>query len=337
MRFCQIDGTPLVDDAPAFDPYATMVAPSTASMASTPVDDYPVTAIEPVGVEESEATTQIATFPVHESAIAEPEDVLDIPASDPLKTIYVSDSEMREALAAGQLSEEPLMEIPPVAEIMPEPPTFIASEMTSPPSPFAAEPPSVEPSIPSPFDSPNPVVEVAPIETPQYSSPEPTFEPPPFKEPDPVFIPAVSSPFEQSSTPAEWTPPPAPDASWQNQEIGANTPFQPPPAGAAGPSSILAIVSLALAIIGMLSAILTLVVSIVPLTIIICGILPFLLGIAAAITGFLARSRATSMPDKYSGRGIAMAGLVLGVLDIIAPFVIAGLWLLLWGGLSLFR
>lgn len=301
MRFCQIDGTSLVDDAPAFDPYATMVAPLKAS---TPVADEPVTAIEPIEVEESEAATQIAMFPVHDSAIAEPEDVLDIPASDPLKTMYVSDSEMREALGAGQLSEEPLMEIQPVAGIMPEPPTFIAPEMAPPPSPFAAEPPVAERSIPSPFDSPNPVVEVAPIETPQYSSPEPTFEQSPFKEPDPVLTPAIRSPFEQSSTPAEWTPPPAPDASWQNQEIGSNTPFQPPPVGTGTQSKGLAIGSLVLGILSCLCCV------------------SIITGPIAIVLGFIAKKKAAEDQTNYGGDGLALGGMITGGVGTLIGIVV---------------
>ena len=54
-----------------------------------------------------------------------------------------------------------------------------------------------------------------------------------------------------------------------------------------------------------------------------CGILPFLLGLGAAITGFLARSRASSSPDQYGGKGMATIGIVLGVLDVLAPFGVA--------------
>ena len=70
MRFCQVDGTPLVDDAPAFDPYATMMArPEDLSSMKKAAD-------EPVVSQPEEAPP-----------IAEPEDVLDLPEADPLKTM----------------------------------------------------------------------------------------------------------------------------------------------------------------------------------------------------------------------------------------------------------
>ena len=95
------------------------------------------------------------------------------------------------------------------------------------------------------------------------------------------------------------------------------------------PSSILAIVSLVLGVLGLLSVIPTLI-------FVFCGILPFFLGIGAAITGFLARSRASSSPDQYGGKGMATIGIVLGVLDVLAPFAVVALTFLIWGGLAAF-
>ena len=43
MRFCQTDGTPLVDDAPALDPYKTMVA-KPGEIAAAMAADEPVPA-----------------------------------------------------------------------------------------------------------------------------------------------------------------------------------------------------------------------------------------------------------------------------------------------------
>ncbi len=304
MRFCQVDGTPLVEDAPAFDPYATMVAPSIGSNAFASDDSA-----------DSEAATQIASFPVHEAPIAEPEDVLDIPAADPLKTMYVPDSEMRDALGAQHLSEEPIMEIPPIAT--PEPPAFLAPEITPPPSPFAAES-----SIPSPFDSPNPVVDVPPIETPSYSSPEPfstaepTYEPAEYKEPEPVFTSPVSSPFEQSATPAEWTPPPAPDAGWQNQAIGSNTPFQPPPGGAGTQSKGLAIGSLVCGILSCLCCV------------------SIITGPIAIVLGFIAKKKIAEDPASYTGDGLAMGGMITGGVGTVIGLA-AIIIQVFFGGLSM--
>lgn len=339
MRFCQVDGTPLVDDAPAFDPYATIVAPagvSTPVEPETPASFEPeapaepaVMSIEPIETVESEAATQIADYPQTAAPIAEPDDVLDLPSEpDPLKTMYVSEDEMRAALGSVDAADDQIMEIP---EAAPEPPAFIAPEIATPPSPFAAETPSEpvfaasEPAIPSPFGDQAPVAEG--VQTPQFTAPEP----PPFKDPEPVFMPEAAEP-PASSPPAEWTPPPAPDASWQNQEIGSNTPFQQPPVGAASPSSVLAIISLVLGVIGFLSAIGIL----IPLLGVLCALVTLGLGLAAIITGFLARSRVNRSPDQYGGKGLATVGIILGVLDLIAPFVIYGVVFLLMGGMAAF-
>jgi len=282
MRFCQADGTPLVDEAP-IDPYKTMVA--------RPEDIK--AAIPPEGTD----------------------DVLDLPSpSDPAKTMFASEDEIRAEMAAR---DDQVIDIPPLIES--EPSKF--SEPTAPPSPFStpdAGGPSGSP-IPSPFDKPKPA----------------TFEPPPpppFAEPEPVREEPAFNPFDQKppSAPiaqAEWTPPPVPDAGWQDQAIGQNTPFQPPAPGVGSPSSTLAIISLALGGIGLITVVPTII-------FLVCGILPFFFGLGAIITGFLARSRAKSQPAAYSGGGMAMVGLVLGVLDVLAPFGILALTILLWGGLT---
>lgn len=351
MKFCQTDGTVLVDDAPAFDPYATIIAPMNTAVP----DEIPVEATPDPVVDEAAGS----------AAIAPPEEVLDLPDVDPLKTMHVSEDEMRTALGDLEAPAEPdIIDLPPIEEApveasetteeaeaetvmapelpnfsVPDPPAPSFGDLTPPPSPFSPPPSPFE----EPMRAPAAFEEASPA-PPDFAEPLPA--PPVFEEPaaasfnelETMMEPARPSPFDTPSAPAadaDWTPPPAPDAGWQNQQIGANTPFQPPPAGASGPSSILAFVSLGLGIVGVLGAILTLVISIFPFAIVICGIFPFLFGLGAAITGFLARSRAKSMPDKYAGGGIAMAGLVLGVLDIIAPFVIVGLWLLFFGGVAL--
>ena len=207
MKFCQVDGTPLVDAEPAFDPYATMVGKQVA-----PGDEAPAErAFEPQ--------------PEEPSPIAEPSNVLEMPEADPLKTMYVSEAEMKEAFGQGE--QEPVIEMPPV----PEPPSFIAPE-PSPPSFGDASPP------PSPFSMPEPQAE------------EPAPSPPPFDEQPTVVAPSQFEPPPPAPV-AEWTPPPAPDAAWQNEPIGSNTPFQPPPAGTGAQNKTLAIVSLICGIAGL--------------------------------------------------------------------------------------
>ena len=157
------------------------------------------------------------------------------------------------------------------------------------------QPPASPFSDPAPIDAtPEPVF--APVSEPEaVHSPEP----PQFKEPEP-FVPAVAAPFQEEQSPAAWTPPPPPDASWQNQEIGSNTPFQPPPAGVGGQNKTLAIVSLVTGLLGFF-----------------CCSSVFLVGIAAIVTGFMARSKSAADPAQYGGNGMALAGMILGAISVL--------------------
>ena len=148
----------------------------------------------------------------------------------------------------------------------------------------------------------------SPFETPKASTP-----PPPYKEPEPYNSAGKQTndpwgtpqtPFgQQSNEPFgapqfggqnDWTPPPAPVSSWQDQGLGTNTAFQPP-VGTGGQNQTLAIVSL------------------------VCGIVGFCCGfasIAALITGFLAKKNAETNPAEYGGRGLAIAGMILGGISL---------------------
>jgi hypothetical protein len=101
--------------------------------------------------------------------------------------------------------------------------------------------------------------------------------------------------FDEPAIPSEWTPPPAPEPAWQNQPIGQNTPFQPPVAG--GPNQTLAIVSLVLGIV----------------SIIFCQIT----GPVAIVLGFMARRKAAERPLEHGGAGLALAGIITGVLGTL--------------------
>lgn len=246
MRFCQSDGTPLVEDAP-IDPYKTMVA--------RPQD--------------------IAT----ESSAGGSDDVLDLPSeSDPAKTMYASEKEIREEMARHDATDEQVIEIPPLANA----PKY--SE--PPPSPFSAPDvgSSTVPPIPSPFDEPK---------SSTYEPPAPAFaEPEPLRE-EPAF-----NPFDQPAggqmAQAEWTPPPVPDAGWQDQQIGQNTPFQPPAAGTGSLNQTLPIVSLVFGVVSLC-----------------CYISP-LTGIVALVTGYMGMKNANNDPANYGGKGLAIAGMVTG-------------------------
>ena len=322
LRFCQVDGTPLVDDAPAFDPYATIV--------SSPIPSAPVAeperaaAVEPVAEATAPEPEPVA------APIAEPDDVLDLPSEDPLKTMYVSDAEMRDALGGEAPGpEERVIEMPAIEEPpAPEPPMFSVPDVPAPsfgepalpPSPFSlSDAPAEEPApAPSAFDEPTPPPppvfdepapsfdEAATMIQPLVSipfelpTPAPAFEPPP---PATVFETPIAAPV------AEWTPPPAPDASWQNQEIGSNTPFQPPPAGVVQ-NTTLGLVSLILGIASF-----------------VC--LGFFGSVPAVILGFMQRSKISNNPAEYGGGGMAMAGIILGAINIVVTVII----LILYAGL----
>lgn len=114
---------------------------------------------------------------------------------------------------------------------------------------------------------------------------------------------ATNDPFKQQmqNSPA-WTPPPAPIQGWQNQGLGANTPFQPPAAMmGVGQDQTLPIVSLVLGGLGFF---------------LMCCYGGFPLGIAALVTGYLGMNNANKDPNQYGGKGLAIGGMVLGGLGI---------------------
>ncbi len=256
MRFCQADGTPLADDEP-IDPYKTMVArPGDIAAASSS---------------------------------AASDDVLDLPEqTDFAKTMIASEDEIRAEMKARD-GDDQVIDIPPLGEpetprfAEPEPPKFADPE--PPPSPFSRPDPigAGVPPIPSPFESPS----ATSYESPSFAEPEPE----PFRE-EPAF-----NPFDQPAggqmAQAEWTPPPAPDAGWQNQQIGQNTPFQPPPAGVSV-NQTLPIVSLVFGIVSLC-----------------CYISP-LTGIVALVTGYMGMKNANNDPQNYGGKGLAIAGMITG-------------------------
>ena len=285
MRFCQTDGTPLVDDEPAFDPYATIMAkpgdmvPPPAEEPAAPESPAPSPPAEEIVLEPLTAPEPAPEPPAE--PIAVPDDVLDLPP-DPLKTMYVSEAEMQAAFGTSDepkpadqspQPEQPIFSVPDV-------PAPSYGEAAPPPSPFSTAEPERAPEPPaSPFEPAAPLYEEAP--TMIHSQADSPFDPPP------------TAPVEQ------WTPPPAPDASWQNKEIGSNTPFEPPPAGAGGPSQGLAVGSLVCGILSCLCCI------------------SVLTGPAAIIMGFIAKKNADQNPMQYTGRGLAIGGIISGIIGFI--------------------
>jgi hypothetical protein len=326
MRFCQTDGTPLVEPVEAAqpeDPFKTIVG--------QPMADDPYKTVVGGGEQAKE------------------EDLLQLPEEplDPMKTMVVSPESWKTEEPSAPPSEPSMPEPPKFNEPDLNPPVFgdlspqprsstgdiLGSSSSSGASPF--EPPS-EPKISdspfgqppsgSPFQTPfeqqkSSFEPPSPFDAPAPSSPFDAPKPPPYKEPESPFgsqqSPYDQSPFAQPQSPlgqpgsdpfggaspqAEWAPPPAPVQNWQDQNLGANTPFQPPvAAGTGGQNQTLAIVSLVCGILGFC-----------------CGIL----GIVGVVTGFMAKNNADANPAEYGGRGMAIAGIILGAIGFLLNFIV---------------
>jgi hypothetical protein len=320
LRFCQTDGTPLITvaETAAKDPYKTMVASQDEIAAALPIDPF---------------ATMVGGMPLKDE---DEEEVLELPDKpQPPKTPVFSQEDIKTQIQRSEPSSA--KDEPPPSPFGSPPPSYPPPIKSSgdldfaPPAPPKFNEPSVHPpsfggesseessgdeeSAPpytpasqSPFDKPaNP-----PIPSPFDKSMPPGYHPPttpPFAEPEKPFGTGQDAfnqtpfgepqPLEQAS----WSPPPAPDAGWQNQEIGQNTPFQPPVAGGSGQNQTLAIVSLVLGI----------------LSIPCCGFIIF--GIAALVTGFMAKGKAEQNPNEYGGRGLALGGMIIGAITIILGII----------------
>ena len=337
LKFCQTDGTPLVEDAPPSDPYATMVASKDeimSAMPDTPKDAPPSSAVDD-------------------------DDLLDIPGeSDSMKTMFVTDEERKDMF--GESSSKPipppifgqddLLEDHPSSSnadtllAQPEPPKFSEPSLNppsfgdspspssgssaTPGSPFDNAPPAFERQpLPGDFDAPKKSDE-SPFNTPipspfgeqmppSYQAPTtPPFEPPAFKIEE-VKAEQLNTPFaedvaqgNQQMAEQSWTPPAVPEQSWENQEIGQNTPFQPPPAGVTEDKTM-GIVSLAL---GILSIVLC------------CG---FLTGVPAVIVGFMHKNKVDANPNQYGGRGLALGGIISGIIGTVLGIILTIVYLVI--------
>lgn len=63
--------------------------------------------------------------------------------------------------------------------------------------------------------------------------------------------------------------------------------------------------------------------------VLICGCAGFYLGLPAAVFGFIALRNIEARPDKYTGRGMAIGGMVIGIITFLAT-----LFFLIFGQLS---
>lgn len=284
MRFCQIDGAELVDDAPALDPYATIVGHKLDFIPEEP------TPAEPAAVEGPTSGEEIALEPlIHETSgsvpIAEPEVALDLPGADPLKTMYVSEAELKEVFGGEkETADEPIVETP-VESSEPEQPIFSMPEIPS--SGFGEMAPP-----PSPFSAPETPFEAPPVDRSAFADAETVLdeeEYSPFNQPEPAPV-------------AEWTPPPPP--AWENQPAVSNVPAETPAFGTQEQSKGLAIGSLVCGILSCLCC------------------LSVLTGPAAIVMGFIAKKKADESPSQFGGRGLALGGMVTGALGLLLGIVL---------------
>ena len=144
---------------------------------------------------------------------------------------------------------------------------------------------------------------------PSFKEPEPMFDEPqtsfnqsPFSGSPPFNSP--SDAYNSQGQQSQWTPPPAPISEWQNQNSGQNIPFQ---AGVItkGQDKTLAIVSLVCGILSLTC----------------CGAVA---GIPALITGYMAKNNVDADPLNYTGRGMALAGMIMGGISL----ALTALWLI---------
>ncbi|MEP6924129.1 MAG: hypothetical protein ABI954_06670 [Pyrinomonadaceae bacterium] len=248
MKFCQADGTPLLDEAPQFggeeDPFKTVLAETEKPSASEPPDFDPM-------------KTMLAAPPQ-----------VDLPPPSPFGDAFSVEPKDTgvNAPSFGDLNAPQFSDSPLPSESFPQqqPSSDNFGQQQS--GGFGSAP-----RTPT-FQEPEP---------PQFGQ-QPNFGQQPFGE----------QPFGQQ--PAEWIPPPVPQAGWDNQGLGQNTPFNPPPVRA-GINQTLPIVSLGL---GAAS-----------ITIGWCCSLGLLLAPAALITGFIGLSQIKKNPQTHGGKGLAIGGM----------------------------
>lgn len=394
MRFCQSDGTPLVEaaeESQSEDPLKTTVVRQDEIAASIPQED------------------PFKTMVASSGTSGESGDLLDLPEEDfdPLKTMVAQPigkregddpkpetpkfNEIKEEIKPSAPSSgfsgfsqpsEPLPEAPKdlsnaPTEVQPEPPKFNEPQV-SPPNfgdssakeeddlpqtvmqnpwdagsipksdepPFSNESPFSKPSdapVSSPFDEPkSPFGQPSsPFDQPQssfdapkessFNEPQSFDQPQSFDAPKPSFEEPSNQQFGQQQfdqmnqgfgnqpmQASEWTPPPSPEQSWQEQGVGANTPFQPPVAGG-GQNQTLPIISLVFGIVS------------------ICCYISPITGLVALITGFMGMKNANNDPAQYGGKGFAIAGMAVGGVFFILGVIYYIFWLVIGMGTLLGR
>lgn len=308
---------------PPDDPFKTMVAGSQPKDVSGDLlqlpeefDSMKTAVVSPEEMREHLSADNPADAPSPPSPFADADSPLELGADKNSDVLFSTPSDIPRF-------NEPSLN-PPDFGNMPSPTdssenvTEIIPPQSLPPgNPFSFDSNPVPPQSPppmafgdSPFNSPNDAPIPSPFDDAPKSYDKPSTPMPSYKEPEPPTI-LGSNPFDQpptfgqqqdpfnqpfnpSAPQNDWAPPPAPVSNWQDQGLGANTPFQTPRAGGQGQNQILPIVSLALGIVS------------------ICCPIGVLTGPAAIITGFLGMKNVDSDPAQYGGKGVAIAGMITG-------------------------
>ncbi len=327
MRFCQTDGTPLVEvsEDASPDPYKTVVS-NQNDISAPPVDPFKTTVgVPPVNKEEDDISQnrmrEEANNPPLSSSFGDAPPT-DNAAKDNFEASYNVPSETPKF-------NEPSLNAPDFGDLssadkssMSEESNLVFNRSTEDIPPKIDSSPFSEGAYnQSNFENPPNQAASTPFDAPSSSGYQP-----PFKEPEQPFNsqrdPFNQSAFEKSQTPfgqqsspynaplqeTEWAPPPAPVSNWQDQGLGANTPFQPPLVGAE--NKTLAIISLVCGILSMLCC------------------MWFLPGIIAVVLGIIAKNKADQNPAEYGGRGMALAGIITGGISIAFGIIVSILWFL---------
>jgi hypothetical protein len=116
----------------------------------------------------------------------------------------------------------------------------------------------------------------------------------------------------RATNPTNWpqSPPAQPPARWQQSQENIQNQIFTPPGFVRSRDQTLPTLSLILGILSM---------------ILICCYGGIWLGLPAAILGYLGMRNADSDPGQYGGRGMAIGGMVLGVVSLLSSLVFAAI------------